>query len=273
MSLIDTHCHLAGDEFVDDLEAVIARALEAGVTAAVCILDAANGVELQKADDLRRRWSTLRFAAGVHPHHAAQVAGSEVAGLVSEVLARTGAVAVGEIGLDYHYDFAPRQVQQAVFADQVRLAVARDLPVVIHTRDAAADTLEVLDTHGAGRVRGVFHCFTGDQALAEAAVTRGFHLSFSGIVTFPRADALRAVARWVPADRWLVETDSPYLAPAPRRGGRNEPARVAAVLEAVARCRGLSIEEARAQSWRNASAVFGAAPPTSGRVDTPTTMC
>ncbi|MBA2353618.1 MAG: TatD family hydrolase [Acidobacteria bacterium] len=272
-SLIDTHCHLAGDEFVDDLEAVIARALEAGVTDAVCILDAASGVERQRVDRLRQLWPSLRFAAGLHPHHAAQVAADEVTRLVSEVLAQTSAVAVGEIGLDYHYDFAPREVQQVIFADQVALAVARDLPVVIHSREADADTLAVLDTHGGGRARGVFHCFTGDQALAEAAVSRGFHLSFSGIVTFPRADALREVARWVPADRWLVETDSPYLAPAPRRGGRNEPARVQAVLETIARCRGLSIEEAQAQAWRNANAVFGATPPSRGRVDTPTTMC
>jgi TatD DNase family protein len=147
-----------------------------------------------------------------------------------------------------------------VFAAQVALAVARDLPIVIHTREADADTLAVLDAAGGGRSRGVFHCFTGDMALAEAAVARGFHLSFSGIATFPRAESIREVAAWVPADRWLVETDSPYLSPAPQRGGRNEPARVVRVLQTVARVRGLSVEDAAAQAMANAEAMFGLAP-------------
>ena len=152
-------------------------------------------------------------------------------------------------------------MQRDVFGRQVALAVERDLPVVIHTREADADTLEVLDAAGGGRVRGVFHCFTGDQALADAAVARGFHVSFSGIVTFPRAEALRAVAATIPPDRWLVETDSPYLAPAPKRGGRNEPARVVRVLETMASVRGLTPTEAAAQAIANAAAVFGSVGP------------
>ena len=259
--LIDTHCHLAGDEFVDDLDDVIARAREAGVDRAVCILDASAAEELARVDDLRSRWAALQFAAGVHPHRAARVNVSDVTAIVNAALDASGAVALGEIGLDYHYDFAPRDVQRLVFGTQVTLAVARDLPIVIHTREADADTLAVLDTCGEGRVRGVFHCFTGDQALADAAVTRGFHVSFSGIVTFPRADALRAVAARVPADRWLIETDSPYLSPAPQRGGRNEPARVGRVLETVARVRGLSLEAASEQALANATAVFGVTGP------------
>lgn len=273
MRLIDTHCHLAGDEFVHDLDAVIERARAAGVTHAVCILDAVNGTELQRADVLRTRWAGVRFAAGVHPHRAAALAARDVAGVVAAALDRTSAVALGEIGLDYHYDFAPRDVQQEVFAAQVAVAVARDLPVVIHTRQADADTLRVLDEHGHTKVRGIFHCFTGDEALAAAVVARGFHISFSGIVTFPRAQALREIAAWLPADRWLVETDSPYLAPVPHRGGRNEPARVTDVLRAVAAARGMALEEARGEAWRNAIAVFGAAPQRDGRVDTPTAMC
>ncbi len=271
--LIDTHCHLAGDEFVADLDAVIGRARAAGVTRAICILDASTPVELERASDLAARWPTLRFAVGVHPHRAAQVPDGVPRTLVQAALDRVGAVALGEIGLDYHYDFAPRPLQREVFAAQVALAVERSLPIVIHTREADADTLEVLDAAGGGRARGVFHCFTGDQALADAALARGFHLSFSGIVTFPRAESLRDVARRVPADRWLVETDSPYLAPAPRRGGRNEPARVARVLEVVAEVRGLSLEDAAREAAANAFAVFGDASPTGGRVDTPTTMC
>ena len=255
--LIDTHCHLAGDEFAEDLDDVIARAGEAGVTAAVCILDAMSVVERSRAADLRARWPAIRFAAGVHPHQAARLAVADVRGVVDEALTECEAVALGEIGLDYHYDFAPREVQQQVFAAQVRLAVERALPVIIHTREADADTLAVLDEAGAGQVRGVFHCFTGDAALADAAVARGFFVSFSGIVTFPRAGALREVAARVPADRWLIETDSPYLSPAPQRGGRNEPARVARVLETVAQVRGLSADTAAQQATSNAAVLFG----------------
>ena len=255
--LIDTHCHIAGDEFVDDLADVVSRAREAGVHEAICVLDATAAVELARVATVRAAWPSVRFAAGVHPHHAGKVTLDELERVVSSALDASSAVALGEIGLDYHYDFAPRTVQREVFGRQVALAVARDLPVVIHTREADADTLEVLDTAGAGRARGVFHCFTGDQALADAAIARGFHVSFSGIVTFPRADALRAVAATIPADRWLVETDSPYLSPAPERGGRNEPARVARVLGMLAAVRGLSAPEAAAQAFANAAAVFG----------------
>lgn len=255
--LIDTHCHLAGDEFVEDLDAVVTRAQQAGVTGAICIVDAGNRAELERAPALLRRWPALQFAAGVHPHHASQVSLGSVRAVVDDALDAVDAVALGEIGLDYHYDFAPREIQRDVFGAQVALAVERDLPVVIHTREADADTLAVLDTAGAGRARGVFHCFTGDQALADAALARGFHVSFSGIVTFPRAEALREVARRVPVDRWLVETDSPYLSPAPQRGGRNEPARVARVLEVMAEVRGLSVGDAAAQAMNNALALFG----------------
>ena len=258
--LIDTHCHIAGDEFVEDLAAVADRARAAGLVGAICILDATTRVEFDRVASVRAAWPPVQFTAGVHPHHAAKVEPADVAALVSGALDEVAAVAVGEIGLDYHYDFAPRERQQAVVAAQVALAVARDLPLVIHTREADADTLAVLDAAGGGRSRGVFHCFTGDMALAEAAVARGFHLSFSGIATFPRAESIREVAAWVPADRWLVETDSPYLSPAPQRGGRNEPARVVRVLQTVARVRGLSVEDAAAQAMANAEAMFGLAP-------------
>lgn len=260
--LIDTHCHIAGDEFAEDLDLVVARAREAGLARAICILDATTRVEFDRVAAVRDAWQAVQFAAGVHPHHAGKVSPSEVPALVSAALDEVGAVAVGEVGLDYHYDFSPRETQREVFAAQVSLAVGRDLPVVIHTREADADTLAVLDEAGQGRVRGVFHCFTGDHALAEAAVSRGFHLSFSGIVTFPRAGALREVAAWVPADRWLVETDSPYLSPAPQRGGRNEPARVARVLEVMAEVRGLPLVDAAAQAMANAERVFGGPAPT-----------
>jgi TatD DNase family protein len=259
--LIDTHCHIASDEFVDDLPDVVARAQAAGVLDAICILDAIAPDELERVATVRAAWPAVRFVAGVHPHHAGKVALDELDRVVVAALERSSAIALGEIGLDYHYDFAPRAVQRDVFGRQVAMAVARDLPVVIHTREADADTLEVLDAAGAGLARGVFHCFTGEQALADAAVARGFYVSFSGIVTFPRAEALRAVAASIPPDRWLVETDSPFLSPAPQRGGRNEPARVVHVLETMAAVRGLRANEAIEQARANAAAAFGGTVP------------
>jgi TatD DNase family protein len=189
-------------------------------------------------------WEGVRFAFGVHPHQAHEWpdAGA-AAGIVrrrfeSDVLTR----AVGEIGLDYHYEFSPRDVQRRVFAEQVALAREIGRPVVIHTRDAEADTFEILQAEGRGGVTGVFHCFTGDAAMARRALDLGFSISFAGIVTFPRAASLRDAAALVPDDRLLVETDSPFLAPVPHRGTRNEPAHVARVLEAVAAVRGVPPE-------------------------------
>jgi TatD DNase family protein len=145
---------------------------------------------------------------------------------------------VGEIGLDYHYDFAPRDVQQQVFAVQVKLALELGLPIIIHTREATDDTFAILAEAGAGAVRGVFHCFTGDSVMAKRALDIDFYLSFAGILTFPKASELREAARLVPDDRLLIETDSPYLAPVPHRGKRNEPAFVSRVLDVLAETRG-----------------------------------
>jgi TatD DNase family protein len=164
-------------------------------------------------------------------------------------------VALGEIGLDYHYDFSPRPIQQEVFRRQLEVAEKRGLPVVIHTREATEDTFDTLREH-AGSLRIVFHCFTGGMEMARAALDIGAWLSFAGIVTFPKAAELRAVARMVPADKFLVETDSPYLAPVPFRGKRNEPAFVAKVVEGLAAVRGASVEEIAGQSTANFHAVI-----------------
>ena len=149
--------------------------------------------------------------------------------------------AIGEIGLDYHYDFAPRDVQQQVFREQIRLARRRSLPIVIHTREAEDDTFRILAEESAGDSGGVFHCFTGDRAMARRALDIGFHLSLAGIVTFPRALELKEVAKLVPIDRLLIETDSPFLAPVPFRGKRNEPSHVARIAEVIATLRGTSV--------------------------------
>jgi TatD DNase family protein len=255
--MIDSHCHLADEAFDPDLDEAIARAREAGLTSALCILAAGDGPEAARARAVRQRWPAVRFATGVHPHAAGGFAGrpDAAADATRAHLAAFGAIGIGEIGLDYHYDFAPRDLQQQVFAAQLALARELDRPVIIHTREAADDTFAILKDSGG--VRGVFHCFTGDAAMARRALDIGFHLSFAGIVTFPKAESLREAARLVPAGRLLVETDSPYLAPVPYRGKRNEPAYVAQVVHSLAATRGVDEAEVAEQTSSNFAGLFG----------------
>jgi TatD DNase family protein len=281
--LVDSHCHLAGDEFEADLDAVVTRARAAGVDRALVVLDPTNPAEFTRVPRLRELWPAVRFSVGIHPHHAGRW-GDDLNYPVNAVLKklidyRGVAVALGEIGLDYHYDFSPREVQQEVFSLQLKYARAFDFPVIIHTREADEDTLRImrtvnatritraalpgddsLDETPAGPLRGVFHCFTGDEALARGALELGFYVSFSGIATFPKAEPLRQVARLVPADRRLVETDSPYLAPPPHRGKRNEPAFVKRVAEIVGEAVGEPLEAFAAQTTRNFEALFDPRP-------------
>lgn len=255
--MIDSHCHLADEAFEGDLDAAIARAREAGLSSALCILAAGDEAEAARASGVREKWPAVRFATGVHPHAASAFAGrpDAAADLTRAPAAAFAACGIGEIGLDYHYDFAPRDVQQQVFAAQLALARALDRPVIIHTREATEDTFAILKE--SGEVRGVFHCFTGDAAMARRALDIGFYLSFAGIVTFPRADSLREAARLVPADRLLVETDSPYLAPVPFRGKRNEPAYVVRVAQSLAETRGEDHAILAKQTSDNFVALFG----------------
>lgn len=236
--MIDSHCHLAGREFVDDLQRVVDRARDAGIQRSLVILAADEDEEIARAGAVSAAWPGVRFAVGVHPHaaHRHAVNPDGVAALLETRLSALGEVrAIGEIGLDYHYDFSPRDVQEAVFRTQLRFARVRDLPVVLHVREAEADTLRILDEEGAGAgLTGVFHCFTGDRAAAGRALATGFYLSIPGIVTFPRAVELRDAVAAIPLDRLLIETDSPYLAPVPHRGKRNEPAFAARTLAVVA---------------------------------------
>ncbi len=195
----------------------------------------------------------VRFGVGVHPHHAHECpAPGQAAARVEAAFASNPRVrAVGEIGLDYHYDFSPREVQQAVFAEQVEWARRMRRPVIIHTREAEDDTFEILARAGSGEVSGVFHCFTGDVPMAKRALDLGFSLSFAGIVTFPRGQNVRDAAAIVPDDRLLIETDSPYLAPVPYRGKRNEPAWVARVAETLAAVRGSNTQAIEAITTAN----------------------
>jgi len=255
----DSHCHLAGEEFAADLADVVARAKAAGVARALVILAAEDAGEIARAQAVLAAWPECRFAVGVHPHNAKAFAGNAegAAAMVAERLdAIPEARAVGEIGLDYHYDFSPRDVQHAVFRAQLGLALSRDLPVVIHTREAEEDTLRILVEEGRGKLHGVFHCFTGDGEAAARALGTGFLISIPGVATFPKAEALRQAAAGAPADRLLVETDSPYLAPVPHRGKRNEPAYVAKVVEQLAAVRGTSAADISEQTDRNFERLF-----------------
>jgi len=257
--LIDSHCHIAGPEFVDDLDAVIARATTAGVTHALVILAADDQPEIDQAHIVASRWSGVRFSIGVHPHAAGKFAAdpdeaarSVAAAIDAQPLTR----GLGEIGLDYHYDFSPRDIQQAVFASQIALARERQLPIVIHTREAEDDTFRILEDGRASDVPVVFNCFTSDRAMARRALDAGYDLSLAGIVTFPRALELQEVARLVPLDRLLIETDSPFLAPVPHRGKRNEPAHVAQVAEVIAALKGITRDEVAATTTNNFVRIF-----------------
>ena len=260
--MIDSHCHLADEAFEKDLDAVIARARDAGLTDALCVLAAGDEIEAARARTVGDRWDAVRFATGVHPHAAAPYAGraADAAALTCVHAKAFSACAIGEVGLDYHYDFAPRDVQQDVFAAQIDLARELDLPIIIHTREATDDTFALLEN--APCVRGVFHCFTGDAAMARRALEIDFYVSFAGIATFPKAGDLREAAKIVPAERLLIETDSPYLAPVPHRGKRNEPSFVAQVLATLATVRGAEPAALDAQVTANFRRLF---PPSHAR--------
>ena len=257
--MIDSHCHLADQVFAADLDAVIARAKEAGVERALVILAAGDAKEAAQAGRVEKLWSDVRAAVGVHPHQAHAFADSpqRAADVVREQFAVTpSARAIGEIGLDYHYDFSPRDVQQAVFRSQIGLARELRRPVVIHTREADADTLAILGEDGGGEVRGVLHCFTGDASLARAGLDLGFYISLAGIITFSKASELRETVRGVPLDRLLTETDSPFLAPVPHRGRRNEPAYVTRIVAALADLHGLAPADMASKTAANFHALF-----------------
>jgi TatD DNase family protein len=257
--IVDSHCHLADEAFDADRAAVVQRAQAAGLSRALCILTADDEGELVRAAGVRALWAAVDFAAAVHPHRAGAFAGreAEAAEATRAAAGRMAAVALGEMGLDYHYDLAPRDVQRTVFAGQVALAVEMGLPIVIHTREAFDDTLAVIADAGDGRARGVMHCFTGTADQARRALDVGFYISLSGILTFPRAGDLRDVARTVPLDRLLVETDAPYLAPVPHRGQRNEPAWVVDTAAALAGLHDLPLEAMADRLSANYAAFLG----------------
>ncbi len=262
LMLVDTHCHLDPQYLPDGPDVVLARARAAGVGGFVTIGVGHDAGAAREAVALAEKLpECVAATAGVHPHDAGTMTPT-IYDEIAALAARREVVAVGEVGLDYHYDSSPRDVQREVFARFVGLAKHLGKPLVIHTREAAADTLEVLDREGARAVGGIIHCFSEDRAFAERALAMGFFLSFSGIVTFKSAQSVHDVAAWAPADRILVETDSPYLAPVPLRGKPCEPAYLVHTAKRVAALRNISIEELTHLTTTNATRVFGRAFPT-----------
>ncbi|MCK6556005.1 TatD family hydrolase [Candidatus Binatia bacterium] len=253
--MIDSHCHLDEPRFDADRDEVLARARAAGVVAIVTI-GASDGLAANaRAVELAARHADVFATVGVHPHDAG-IVDAEVLDRVDRLAAAPRVVAIGETGLDYYYDLAPRAVQQEAFRGFIALARRRGLPLVVHLRDAYADAVRILREERAAEVGGVIHCFSGDRAAARQFLALDFDLSFSGVVTFKNAEELRAVAREVPADRFMIETDAPYLAPVPHRGKRNEPAFVVHTAAAVATARGTPVAEVAAQSTATARRRF-----------------
>jgi TatD DNase family protein len=248
--IIDSHCHLDPRHFRDGADVVLDRARAAGVGAFVVVGVDADLTAARFVVELAARRPDVHAAVGVHPHDATSLDDAMLAD-IEALASRPEVVAVGEIGLDYHYMHSPKDAQQRVFRDLVALARRLRKPIVIHTRDAAADTLEILEREGANEVGGIIHCFSEDRAFAERALALDFDLSFSGIVTFKTARAIQDVAGWAPAERILVETDSPYLAPVPFRGKTCEPAHVVHTARFLAGLRGEDFEALAAQTAAN----------------------
>ena len=250
---IDSHAHLEMEEFDGDRDAVLGRAAAAGLMAIVTV--GTTIPDCQKAVALAHRHPQVYAAVGIHPHEVKGIDAGTYEAL--RVLAQQEkVVAIGEIGLDFFYDLSPREVQLRRFAEQLDLALELDLPVIIHDREAHAETLAILRQRK-GRLRGVLHCFSGDAAMARECLALGFYLSVAGPVTYRKSEQLRAVAREIPAEKLLIETDAPYLSPQPWRGKRNEPVYVVETARCLAEIRGMAAGELERVTEENARRLFG----------------
>jgi TatD DNase family protein len=254
-ALIDSHCHLDMQDFEDDRLTVLERAAAVGVTAMVTIGAGGPPECNHSAVELAERHERVFASVGIHPHDAS-IVDDEIIEMIRELGAHDKVVAIGETGLDYHYDHSPRREQQSAFRRFVALARQVCLPLVVHLRDADADAIELLRSERAGDVGGVIHCFSGNVASARSFLDLGFHLSFSGILTFKTADEIRQAAAFAPADRILVETDAPFLAPLPYRGRRNEPALVAQTAACLAEVRGELLARVAETTYANTCRLF-----------------
>jgi len=254
--IVDSHCHLDFADFGPERADVLARGRAEGITWFVTIGSGRGAESANDAVALAHEHADVVATVGVHPHDA-KLATDDALAVVEALAADPRVVAVGEVGLDHHYDLSPREAQAVAFRRFVAMARRVRKPLVIHTRAAPAETLAVLREEGARDVGGVIHCFTEDAAFAKAAMDLGFDISFSGIVTFKRSDDLRAAAKTVPLDRMMIETDSPYLAPMPHRGKRNEPAFLGRTASHLAATLGVAEDELRARTTENAIRRFG----------------
>lgn len=257
--LVDSHCHLDFPDFAEELDAVIGRARAAGILRIVTI-----NTRIGQFDQVRAiadRFEDVYCSVGTHPHNAAEEPDVETADYVA-IAAHPKVVAIGEAGLDFHYDKSPRDQQAAGFRKQIAAARDTGLPLVIHTREAEAETEAILrDEMAKGRFDAILHCYSSGAGLARAGMELGLYISFSGILTFRRSEELREIAAFIPAERLLVETDAPYLAPVPHRGHRNEPAYVAETAKVLADVRGVSFEELSHVTTGNFFRLFGKVPP------------
>lgn len=257
MQLFDTHAHLDQDEFADDREAILEAATAAGVVGMLAVgitaPSSAAGIELA------RQHATIHAAVGIHPNYASQAEPDDW-DKVRQMAQAEHVVAIGETGLDRYWDFTPFELQQDYFDRHLRLMQETGLPIVIHSRDCDADLMPMLrEARTRGPLRGIMHSFASTQEIADEALSLGLYVSFSGMVTYKKNDALRAVAASIPADRLLIETDSPYLSPQPKRGKRNEPANVQFTAKRLAEVRGMSGEDLALLTTANARTLFGLA--------------
>jgi TatD DNase family protein len=255
---IDTHAHLDDPAFDDDRVEVLKRAEEAGLSSIITVGCWKPETGFGSLPELVASNDFLYMALGVHPHDAIGAAGSSKALDLIREFAGKGKklVAIGETGLDYHYDHSPPKDQRELFVSQIALARELNLPIIVHTREAEDDTLSILKDEGANEIGGVMHCFSGSARLANEALSLGLYLSFSGIVTFPKAEEIREVARHAPTERILIETDCPYLTPVPNRGKRNEPMNVIDTAKVIAEARGVTVEDIARITTLNANELF-----------------
>lgn len=252
--LFDTHAHLNATQFNEDVEQVIERARAEGVSHIVVV--GFDRPTIQRAMELADQYSFIYAAVGWHPVDAIHMTDEDLI-MIERLAAHPKVVALGEMGLDYYWDQSPKEVQKEVFRKQIRLAKKVKLPIIIHNRDATADIVHILQEEQAAEVGGVMHCFTGSVEVAHQCIDMNFYISFGGPVTFKNAKKPKEVAKEIPLDRLLIETDCPYLTPHPFRGKRNEPSYVKYVAEAIAELKGLSFEEVAQKTSDNAKRLFG----------------
>ena len=253
MKLIDTHAHLDFPKFDKDRTEVINRAIDSGIEKIVNI--GSDMTSSRNSVELSRRYDEIYSVIGIHPHNADSF-DLNVSKKLKKLSKNGKVVAIGEIGLDFHYDNSPREKQKQAFRAQLRLAKSLDLPVVIHTRDADKETLEILKEEDVSEIGGIMHCFASDKKMAEEILDLGFYIAFGGLITFNNLDDLREIVSKVPLDKLLVETDAPYLTPEPYRGKRNEPLHVKYVAERIAEIKNVDLEKVAKKTTANAKKVY-----------------